>query len=102
MGWCCRRQKVKQPSYSDRQQGHYQTKYSVHIRLENGKTKIIQYTEELFNYYQIGDHVGIMQVRQVIFWRNMTSPMILSFTASHVRAKTISITTYATVAKVRC
>jgi len=49
--------KVKQPSYSDRQQGHYQTKYSVHIRLENGKTKIMQYTEELFNYYQIGDHV---------------------------------------------
>ncbi len=48
---------VKQPSYSERRQGYYQTKYTVHIRLENGKTKTMQYTEDLFNYYQIGDHV---------------------------------------------
>ncbi len=49
--------KVKQPSYSERQRGYYQTQYWLHIRLDNGKNKIIPSTEELFNYYQIGEHV---------------------------------------------
>lgn len=49
--------RIKQPSYSDRQHGNYKIQYSAHIRLDNGKTKIVHLTKELFDYYQIGEHV---------------------------------------------
>lgn len=47
----------KEASYSARQTGDYQTRYSVHIRRDDGSIKKLGCTEELFHYYQIGDYV---------------------------------------------
>ncbi len=48
---------VKEPTYSERQRGHLQSNYFIHFRLNNGKTKVMTYTEELFNYFKIGEQV---------------------------------------------
>lgn len=48
---------VKQPTYSERQKGDYQTRYSVHIHRDDGSIKVISCTEDLFHYYQIGEQV---------------------------------------------
>lgn len=47
----------KEASYADRQRGHYQTRYFIHIRRNDGGVKKLTVTEELFHYYQIGEHV---------------------------------------------
>jgi hypothetical protein len=47
----------KEASYADRQRGNYQTRYSIHIRREEGGVKKLSCTEDLFHYYQVGDHV---------------------------------------------
>ncbi len=48
---------VKEPTYSERQRGHLQARYTIHFRFDNGKTKSVNYTEELFNYFRIGERV---------------------------------------------
>ena len=47
----------KEASYAERQTGDYRTRYSVHIRRDDGSIKKLSCTEELFHYYQIGEHV---------------------------------------------
>lgn len=48
---------IKRPSHASRQGGNYQIRYSIHLQLDDGRKKTIPSTEELFNYYQIGDRV---------------------------------------------
>jgi hypothetical protein len=48
---------IKKPSHADRQGGNYQTRYFIHLQLDNGKKKTIPSTTELFNYYQTGERV---------------------------------------------
>lgn len=47
----------KEASYADRRTGNYRTSYFVHIRRDDGSIKKLGSTEELFHYYQIGEHV---------------------------------------------
>jgi uncharacterized membrane protein len=47
----------KEASYAERQSGDHRTRYSVHIRREDGSVKKLSCTEELFHYYQVGEHV---------------------------------------------
>lgn len=48
---------VKEPTYSERQRGHLQPRYTIFFRLDNGKTKSVNYTEELFHYFKVGERV---------------------------------------------
>lgn len=47
----------KKASYADRERGDYRPHYTVHIRRRDGKIKKLPCNEELYHYYQIGDHV---------------------------------------------
>lgn len=47
----------KEAGYAERRTGDHRTRYSVHIRREDGSVKKLSCTEELFHYYQVGEHV---------------------------------------------
>lgn len=49
--------KIKEPTYRERQSGNYQTQYLLSIRRDDGRTKIVSSTKELYDYFQIGDHI---------------------------------------------
>ncbi len=48
---------LKKASYASQETGDYRDSYYAHIRLMNGRIKKLSLTEDLFNYYNVGDHV---------------------------------------------
>jgi hypothetical protein len=49
--------KIKQPTYSQRKSGDYQTQYALYINDQFGNTRKLPCTEDYFNYMQIGEQV---------------------------------------------
>ncbi len=48
---------VKAPTHSEQKRGNLQSKYFIHFSLDNGKNKRVNYTEELFHYFNVGERV---------------------------------------------
>lgn len=47
----------KAPSLADQKSGDARSQYTLHIRRDDGKIKKISTTDDLYNYYNIGDKV---------------------------------------------
>jgi len=49
--------RIKKPTYAERKQGHLQNQYYIDIQRDDGKVESMVYTEQLFDYYKIGERV---------------------------------------------